>query len=107
MHESLLNIFNYSAGQLLPLASKESADKQQEKLKMEGCRRLEKRLFRVRLSTGHEVKVESYYARQIPKNWTAPRHSISNYWNVIGNTSPGLYDRISFCSTLAPSYDID
>lgn len=106
VQKSLVSLFNYIAEQLLSEASKDSLLIQKRELKEIGCCRLEPRKFRLRLSTGHEVKIDSYYAKQIPEEWIGSRHSISRYWKLIGNVSPGLYDRVGFCSALGPSYDV-
>jgi len=106
VHESLLSVFNYLGQQLLPQAAEEAMSLQKEALKGLGCQRLEQRKFRIRLSTGYEVKVGSYYAREVPDNWTGSRHSISRHWKIIGNGSPGLYDRVGFSAALGPSYDL-
>ncbi len=106
IQKTLVSVFNYIGEQLLPEAANDSLLIQKRELKESGCVKLEQRKFRIRLSTGHEIKVNSYYAKQIPADWIGSRHSISRHWKIIGNGSPGLYDRVGFCSALGPSYDV-
>jgi len=102
----LVEIFDVIAERLLPEASKAIVSEQKEVLIKVGCRKLEERKFRIRLSTGKEVRVISNYAKEVPEDWQGTRHSIARHWKIIGNDSPGLYDRVGFCSALSASYDL-
>lgn len=106
LEESLLKVFNYLGDQLLPRAALEACNSLKKKSRSEGCRKMEKRAFKLRISSGHQVKVESYYAKRVPDCWKRSRHSIVEHWKIIGNSSPGLYDKVGFCAALGPSYDV-
>lgn len=106
LHKKSRDIYNYLSEQLIELSSIASLLKQKREMQELGCRNFEERTFKFRLSTGHRVKGLSLYSKKVPEDWNFSRHSLVNYWKIIGTASPGLYDRVGFCAALGPSYDI-
>jgi hypothetical protein len=58
------------------------------------------------IATGTEVKIKSPYYHKASKVKNEARRPLVEYWKLIGNCSPLLYDLIGFFSMLAPSYDL-
>ena len=102
----LQDYYNYISKELLEKASKELNPILKNAFKNQGCTRVELRNLPIKLSTGYVVKVQSHYAKQVPKEWNLSRHLLSIHWKIIDKTSPSLYDMIGYCSVLCPSYDL-
>lgn len=104
----LTHLYNQLSELFLCLAAVLLLDKMKGIGKSEkGCK-LKKRRLSIRLSTGYLVKVESYYVKKLPKTWDKKkrRHLLADYWHLIGNASPLLYDRVGFCSVISSSYEL-
>ena len=106
LFDSVMATYNFVCEALLPIASCHAADELVEQGKASGGRKIELRRLSLRIATGHQVEVESPYVKQPGKSWKGSRHLLVDHWNIIGGTSPGLYDKVGFCSALGPSYDI-
>lgn len=103
--EQLTELHNKLCDELLPQAAEQVFDSLKTQAKTEGCRKMVRRRLRIRTSTGHFVEVQSPYVKQAPAGFTGERHLLNEYWRVIGGASPGLYDRVGFCTAMAPSFD--
>lgn len=106
LFDSLMATYNFVCEALLPIASCQAVDELVEQCKANGGRKIELRPLLLRIATGHQVEVKSPYVKQPGKTWKGSRHLLVNHWNIIGGASPGLYDKVGFCSALGPSYDL-
>ncbi len=86
---------NYVCEQLLGEVSERLEDELKRRGRKAGGRKIEMCPLCMRIATGHQIKVWSLYVKDPGKDW-----------NIIGGASPGLYDKISYCSALGPSYDL-
>lgn len=106
LNNKLKDYYNHISKELLEKASKELNPTLKKAYKKQGCKKAELRSLQIRLSTGYVVKVKSYYAKEVPKDWNLSRHFLSIHWKIIDNASPSLYDKIGYCSVLCPSYNL-
>lgn len=95
---------------LLESVLQESAQELMEPLKTEGmskgASKFKRCMTSVRLSSGHNIQVPNWYANQVPENWAGTRNLISNHWGLLGTATPLLADKVGFCATISPSYDL-
>lgn len=103
---SMNALFNFISEQLLPEASMQLVGRLTEQGRVAGGRKIEARPYTLRIATGHQIEVQSPYVKQLAKGWNGPRQLLARYWNIIDGASPGLYDRVSYCSALGPSYEV-
>lgn len=103
---SMNALFNFISEQLLPEASMQLVGQLTEQGRVAGGRKIEARPYTLRIATGHQIEVQSPYVKQLAKGWNGPRQLLARYWNIIDGASPGLYDRVSYCSALGPSYEV-
>lgn len=59
-----------------------------------------------RIASGKEIEVPSPYVKAIGKEWEGSRHLLSKHWGIMGGASPGLYDKVGYCSAVGPSYNV-
>lgn len=67
---------------------------------------IKKRKMTIRLSTGKRIKLLNWYLGKVPKNWKGTRHVLGIHWKIFNQGSPLLYDKVSYCVALGPSYDV-
>lgn len=106
LFQSLIESYNYISETLLPLASMELFAQLKSEGEQSGGRKIELRPLLLKIGTGHQVKVVSPYLKQVPQSWQGSRHLLANHWSIIGGSTPGLYDKVGYCSGLGPSYDL-
>lgn len=106
LFQSLLESYNYISEMLLPLASSAVFSDLKQEGHESGGRKIELRPLLLKIGTGHSIEVESPYVKQVSENWQGPRHLLAKHWSIIGGATPGLYDKVGYCSGLSPSYDI-
>jgi hypothetical protein len=104
--QAMTMIQNQLSESIIKKASEELYAPLVESAREAGCRRIEKRTLRFRLSTGYSINVPSPYIKTIPKDWTGTRHLLEAHWKIIEGASPGLYDRVGFYTALSPSYEM-
>lgn len=96
--------------QISQLLMEEVATQLQESLieqaRQQGGRKVEIRPLSIRLVSGYCIKVPSPYVKQPKAGWTGCRHMLARHWGVLGGASPGLYDKVSYCAALGPSYEL-
>ena len=106
--KELSQVLDRVHNQVSELLISESAQKLSKPLKeaeqAKGGRNIEMRPLKIRLQTGHELRVESPYVKRPSEDHTGSRYLLRKHWGLIGEASPGLYDRIGFCAALCPSY---
>ena len=68
--------------------------------------KLQKREVSLQLRTGTYIKVETLYARVVPKGFEGSRYLSFRYWGVISHASPSYYSLISKFSVLCGSFSI-
>lgn len=102
----LRDLGNYISEHLLKATAKELAPKLKAQAKQSGGRKIVDRKLSIRLASGHKIKVVSPYVKQPKEGWEGSRHLLARYWGVLGNASPGLYDKVGYLSALGPSYDV-
>lgn len=68
--------------------------------------KLQKREVSLQLRTGTYIKVETEYARTVPKGFAGSRYLSYQMWGVISHASPSYYSQISKFSVLCGSFSI-
>ena len=68
--------------------------------------KLQKRSVSLQLRTGTYIKVETEYARVVPKGFTGSRYLSYQMWGVISHASPSYYSQVSKFSVLCGSFSI-
>ena len=106
LFDQLTSVYNYMSELLLGLASSKVYDGLLMSGVSSGCRKMEARDLSVKIGTGHKVKLQGPYAKSVPDGWDGPRHLLAGHWHLISGSTPGLYDKVGYCSALSPSYDI-
>lgn len=106
LFQSLLQSYNYISETLLPLASSALFSELKREGYQSGGRKIEFRPLLLKIGTGHQIEVGSPYVKQVSQNWQGTRHLLAKHWSIIGGATPGLYDKVGYCSGLSPSYDI-
>jgi hypothetical protein len=71
-----------------------------------GGRKIEMRSCTIRLASGHRIEAASPYVKQPKAGWAGSRHLLVRHWGLIGEASPGLYDKVGYCAALGPSYEL-
>jgi len=97
---------NFISEELLIESSAAVYDELVEEEKEEGGRNIVERKLTIRTATGHKVKVLSPYVKRTKKRKKGRRHLLGEHWNIIGGSSPCLYDKVSYCAAIGPSYDV-
>lgn len=103
--EQLQQLHNCLCEELLPQAAEQVFENLKTKANTTGCQKIVARPLCIRMSTGHFVEVQSPYVKQVPDGFEGERHLLSPYWSLIGRASPKLYDRVGFCTAIAPSFE--
>lgn len=106
LSSSLRELYNQLSEILLPVVGSSLIDQLQADAQESGCRKIEIRPFRLRIASGHQIKLMSPYVKVVPARWDGSRHLLVRHWSVINGYSPGLYDKVAYFSSLAPSYDL-
>ena len=68
--------------------------------------KLQKREVSLQLRTGRYIKVETAYARSVPKGFVGSRYLSFQMWGVISHASPSYYSQVSKFSVLCGSFSI-
>jgi hypothetical protein len=71
-----------------------------------GMSKLQKRAVWIRISTGFEVKIWSYYGCIVNEGFEGSRYLLLRYWGVIEKCSPSYYDKVGMAAIISPSYTI-
>lgn len=99
-------LFNVISEELLVDASQQLVGPLQEHWRSKGGRKIEVRPLVFRIASGKEIEVPSPYVKAIGKEWEGSRHLLSKHWGIMGGASPGLYDKVGYCSAVGPSYNV-
>lgn len=106
LYSILMLLYNYTCELLLSRAAQRLTDQLSIQAKTKGARHLEQRKVAIRIATGHEVRVPSMYVKSVPEGHHGTRHTLAEYWKIIGRASPVLYDKVGFYASVSPSYDV-
>jgi hypothetical protein len=68
--------------------------------------KLQKRVVNLQLRSGTYLKLETQYARVVPKTVDGSRYLCFRYWGVIDHASPSYYAQVSKFSVLCGSFEI-
>ena len=68
--------------------------------------KLQKRQAHLQLRSGTTIKLETFYARQVPHSLAGSRYLSFRAWGVIANASPSYYSQVSKFSVLCGSFEI-
>ena len=68
--------------------------------------KLQKRPVNLQLRSGTTIKLETHYARKVPKGLKGSRYLCFQYWGVIAEASPSYYAQVSKFSVLCGSFEI-
>jgi hypothetical protein len=68
--------------------------------------KLQKRFVNLQLRTGTFLKLETHYARVVPKSVVGSRYLGLRYWGVIDHAGPSYYAQVSKFSVLCGSFEI-
>ena len=68
--------------------------------------KLQKRSVDLQLRTGTYIKIETQYARKVPKKPKRSRYLAFQYWGVISKASPSYYSQVSKFSVLCNSFAV-
>ena len=60
----------------------------------------------VQIRTGHYVKVQGLYARQVPRGYPGKRQLLSAHWKLLKGASPSYYSTIGLFSVVSPSFEV-
>jgi hypothetical protein len=104
--EDLLGIYNEICSEMLFQMSELLLAFTAQQGSRWGMSKLQKRAVMIRISTGYEVKVWSYYSCIISEDVEGSRYLLLRYWGVIEKCSPSYYDKVGMAAIISPSYDI-
>ena len=99
---ALGSLYNYLCQELVPLAADSVSSGLIAAGQAAGGRNIEVRPLCLRLATGHCIYVQSPYVKATKQPWSGSRHLLVNHWSIIGGATPGLYDKVGYCSALGP-----
>lgn len=88
------------------LESAEFASKVKALASSQRMGKLQKRAVSLQLRTGTYIKVETDYARVVPKDLLGSRYLSFQMWGVINYASPSYYSQLSKFSVLCGSFSI-
>lgn len=101
-----LSMYNRIASLVLSRSSKALEEELREKGRLLGLRKLERRPVSVQIRTGHYVKVEGLYARQVPGGYQGKRQLLSAHWKLLRGASPSYYSTACLFSVVSPSFEV-
>jgi hypothetical protein len=102
--KDVLSFYNQICQEMLQEAALSLSSLMAEKGAEVGMTKLQKREVGIKISTGFEVKVSTYYACSIAENFKGSRYSLLRHWGVIQKCSPSYYDKVGMSSIISPSY---
>lgn len=102
----VLSIFNLVCALVLYQMSKKVCGGVKKTYQEKGLKKLVWRPFKFELSTGHEITVQSLYAKTIKDQRITERHLLAHHWSIVGHASPLRVSQTGMCGALSPSYDI-
>lgn len=104
--EGLLTLYNTICGVCLEQAANDLSEFVVSKSKELGFSKLQEREVGIKLSTGFEVKISSWYGCKVGSDYSGSRYYLLRYWGVLDKCSPSYYDKVSMCSIISPSYSV-
>jgi hypothetical protein len=90
----------------LVLESREHESKVKDLASSQRMGKLQKREVSLQLRTGTYTKIETEYARVVPKGFVGSRYLSFQMWGVISHASPSYYSQLSKFSVLCGSFSI-
>jgi hypothetical protein len=106
LNESVTELYNNIAKEVLVEAALESEPVIRAKAKGYGFRKLEWRMIKVQVRTGHYVEVPSLYAYKVPARYKGTRHLHRIHWKLLKGATPGYYSVASLLSVMCPSFEV-
>ncbi len=104
--KDLLSVYHSICDHLLPMVSEHLSETMREKGVNMGMSKLEKREVSFQISTGHSVRVHSYYGCVVEEGFEGSRYTLLRYWGVIEKCSPSYYDKVGMGVIISPSYSL-
>lgn len=104
--ELVLELYNLTAECILAESARQVEEELRAKAKSLGLRKMESRPLKVQIRTGHYVKVQGLYARQVPRGYQGKRQLLSAHWKLLRGASPSYYSTVCLFSVVSPSFEV-
>ena len=104
--EAMTELYNNVAEEVLFSAALESEPTLRVKAKEHGFGKLEWRMIKVQIKTGHQVEVPSLYACKVPARYEGTRHLHRIHWKLLKGATPSYYSVVSLLSVICPSFEV-
>ena len=100
--ELVLGLYNQTAECVLAKSARQAEEAMRAKALRLGLGKLESRPIKVQIRTGHYVKVQGLYARQVPQGYQGKRQLLSAHWKLLRGASPSYYSTVCLFSVVSP-----
>jgi hypothetical protein len=104
--EDLLGVYNEICAEMLCQMSELLLSFTSKQGSKWGMSKLQKRSVWIRISTGYEVMIWSYYSCIVSEDFSGSRYLLLRYWGVVEKCSPSYYDKVGMVAIISPSYSI-